>query len=142
LLRQPVSVTLDPPVWSTSWAICSTGTPSSESSETKLCRSSRGNQSAASGPAAAARRRESRRTLAASSEPPVRVVRTRSWSARCEACRGSDGGLAVAVLAQGVDAAAGRVPVGAGGSVFTALLLVGVTGHGWARMATLRPWEW
>src|SRR4051794_2957426 len=61
-------------------AICSTGTPSSESRETKLWRSSRGVQSFAVSPAAVAMRRKPRRTLAESRVVPIEVVNTRSGS--------------------------------------------------------------
>src|SRR5262249_8480117 len=46
--------------------ICSIGTPASESSETKLCRSSRGVQSAGFRPAASVTLRKERRTCEAS----------------------------------------------------------------------------
>ena len=71
---------VDPPACPTRRAICSMGTPASESTDTKLWRSSRGVQSAASSPAAAATRRNPRRTLAESSGVPVAVAKTRSLS--------------------------------------------------------------
>ena len=58
----------------------SIGTPELESSETKLCRNSRGVHSEASKPAAAATDRNARRTFAASSSVPYRVANTRSLS--------------------------------------------------------------
>jgi hypothetical protein len=54
----------------------SIGTPELESSETKLCRNSRGVHSEASSPAAVATVRKARRTLAASSWVPYRVANT------------------------------------------------------------------
>ena len=53
-------------MWPTRRAIFSTGTPASDSSETKLCRSSRGVQSVGLRPAAAVTLRNARRTFAAS----------------------------------------------------------------------------
>lgn len=58
----------------------SIGTPERESSETKLCRNSRGVHSEASKPAAAATDRNARLTFAASSSAPYRATNTRSLS--------------------------------------------------------------
>jgi hypothetical protein len=55
----------------------SIGTFASDSSDTKLCRSSRGAHSLPASPAASTTLRKSRRTLRASSGLPVRVTNTR-----------------------------------------------------------------
>lgn len=62
--------------------MASRGTPESESSETKLCRSSRGIHAFGSSPAASTTLRKSRRTLWAVSGVPFLVVKTRA-SAVC-----------------------------------------------------------
>lgn len=54
----------------------SIGTPVLDSSETKLCRSSRGVHFDSSRPAPATTRRNARRTLAASRVVPFEVVKT------------------------------------------------------------------
>jgi len=61
------------PDWPTRREMCSNGTPESESSETKLCRISRGGHGDASSPAAVTMPRNDRRTLCESSSVPFDV---------------------------------------------------------------------
>jgi len=67
-------------------AMSSILTPLSESSETKLCRSSRGVQARGSRPASLATRRKACRTLCRSSSVPVGVAKT-NWSPAGACCR-------------------------------------------------------
>ena len=66
--------------WPTRCAMSSIGIPALDSSETKLCRNSRGVHSSAWSPACSATWRNARRTLAASRGVPRCVVKTRSLS--------------------------------------------------------------
>jgi hypothetical protein len=68
-------------------AMSSIGIPALDSSETKLCRSSRGVHSSASSPASSATWRKARRTLAASRGVPSCVVKTRWLSGHRAALR-------------------------------------------------------
>jgi len=68
------------PLCPTSREICSIGTPASESSETKLCRSSRGVHVRESSPAASTTLRKERRTCEASAGVPACDANTRSLS--------------------------------------------------------------
>jgi hypothetical protein len=81
-------------------------TPLSESRDTKLCRSSRGVQSAGSRPALRVMRRKARRTLAASLED-VSYERSPAFAAEGSLVLRKKGGEVVAVSVDLVDA--GRV---------------------------------
>jgi hypothetical protein len=63
--------------WPTSREMFSTGIFASDSTDTKLCRNSRGARSLPTSPAASTTFRKSRRTLRASRGLPVRVMNTR-----------------------------------------------------------------
>jgi hypothetical protein len=82
----------------TKCAMSSIGIPALDSSETKLCRSSRGVHASAWSPARSATWRKARRTLAASKGVPRCVVKTRSLSGHRAALRCNSESASVCVL--------------------------------------------